>query len=128
MHSIQGLPERRRAQRFRVALLVELTEGTAVTRDLSASGVFFEATRTFVVGECIQFTLVLEHVDPGHAVHLHCCGRVVRIEPRSTGVGVAVTNIAYRIDSGTDTKPGDVCEAGTKPMRVLDRETVEGSR
>jgi hypothetical protein len=106
MHNIRGSLERRRAQRFRVALLVELTEGTAVTRDLSASGVFFEAIRTFVVGECIQFTLVLEHVDPERAVHLHCCGRVVRIEPRSTGVGVAVTNIGYRIDPGTDKARG----------------------
>ena len=98
MHSIQGLSERRRAQRFRVALLVELMEGPAVTRDISVSGVFFEATRTFVVGECIQFTLVLEYVDPKHTVRLQCCGRVVRVEPYGNRVGVAVGIIGYRLD------------------------------
>jgi hypothetical protein len=64
--------------------------------------VFFEATRIFVLGECIQFTLVLEHVDPGHAVRLQCRGRVVRVEPYSNSVGVAVAITGYRLDSRTD--------------------------
>jgi hypothetical protein len=119
MHSIQGLPERRRAQRFRVTLLVELTEGTAVTRDLSASGVFFEATGTFVVGECIQFALVLEHVDPGHTVRLQCCGRVVRVEPYSNSVGVAVGITGYRLDSRTGR--GGECQGGRQEAHACPR-------
>jgi hypothetical protein len=101
MHSIQSSLERRRAQRFQVVLLVELTEGTAVTRDLSASGAFFETTRTFAVGECLCFSIVLEHVAPGHTVRLRCCGRVVRIEPYSHSIGVAVGITGYRLEAWT---------------------------
>jgi Tfp pilus assembly protein PilZ len=102
MHSIQDLRERRRAQRFQVALRVELTEGTAVTRNFSTSGVFFEATRTFAVGESICFIIVLEHIDPGHTWRLQCCGRVVRVEPYSHSVGVAVGITGYRLEARTE--------------------------
>jgi PilZ domain len=95
--------KRRQAQRFRVALPVELVDGTAVTRDFSTCGVFFKTSQTCVPGECLEFTVVLEHVDPGHLLRLRCQGRVVRVEPHSTRVGVAVAITAYRIDSGTDT-------------------------
>src|SRR5262245_43133655 len=99
MHSTRSLQDRRRAPRFRVALPIELTDGTAVTRDLSACGVFFVTSRAFVPGEDIQFALVLEHVDPGRSVRLRCRGRVVRVEPYGTGMGVAVAISAYRLDS-----------------------------
>jgi len=100
MHNAADRQERRRAQRFRMALPVELTDATAVTRDLSACGVFFETSRDFVVGECIQFTLILEHVDPGHRVRLRCRGQVVRVEPGSAArVGVAVAITGYRLDA-----------------------------
>jgi hypothetical protein len=99
MYSTRDLQDRRRAQRFQMALPVELAEGTAVTRDVSACGVFLETSRVFILGECIQFTLILEQVDPGQPVRLHCRGRVVRLEPCGTGSGVAVAISAYRLDS-----------------------------
>jgi PilZ domain len=116
MHSTRDLQDRRRAQRFQVALPVELADGTAVTRDVSACGVFFEASWAFVPGECIQFTLVLEHIDPGQPVRLHCRGRVVRIEPCSTGVGVAVAISAYRLDSRR--YRGEECRGGRREARA----------
>ena len=115
MHFIPGIPDRRRVQRFRVTLPVELKGGTAMTRDLSACGVFFETAQTFVPGQSLRFTLVLAHVDPGRQVRLQCQGRVVRVEPYSIGLGVAVDITAYRLDSQIDDDTGwteerdDVC-------------------
>src|ERR671924_2052830 len=99
MHFTLGVPDKRRAQRFRMTLPVELKGGTAMTRDLSTCGVFFETAQTFVPGQSLQLTLVLEHVDPGCQVRLQCQGRVVRVEPCSIGLGVAVDITAYRLDS-----------------------------
>jgi PilZ domain len=93
------IPDRRKAPRFQVALPVELVEGTGVTRDLSAGGVFFETDRVFGLGEVIQFALVLEYIDPGRPVRLQCRGRVVRLEPRGNTMGVAVAIAAYRLDA-----------------------------
>jgi hypothetical protein len=126
MHSTWSRQDRRRAQRFRVALPVELPDGTAVTRDISTCGVFFKTTRVFVPGECIRFALILEHVAPGPPLRLQCRGRVVRVEPYSDGLGVAVAITAYRLDSqargGTDAR-----EVGTIPMFLLDQAAACGS-
>jgi PilZ domain len=99
MHYIPRTQERRRAQRFRVRLPVELKGEIAMTRDLSACGVFFVTARSFVPGECLRFTLVLEHIAPGCQVRLQCQGRVVRVEPGSGGAGVAADITGYRLDS-----------------------------
>ena len=70
----------------------------AMTRDLSACGIFFETTLTFVLGECLRLTLVLEHVDSGRRMRMQCQGLVVRLEPCGIGVGVAMDSMAYRLD------------------------------
>jgi PilZ domain len=93
------IPDRRKATRFQVALPVEWPEGTGITRDLSAGGVFFETGRVFGLGEIIQFALVLEYIDPGQPVRLQCRGRVVRLERRGNTMGVAVAIVAYRLDA-----------------------------
>jgi hypothetical protein len=89
--------DRRKAQRFRVTLPVELEGGSGITRDISVCGVFFETDRTFAPGELIQFTLVLEHMAPGQPVRLQCQGEIVRVERREGNVGVAVAIGAYRL-------------------------------
>ena len=98
MNSPLGGPERRKHQRFQIALRVELSEGMGTTRDLSVCGMFFETDRSFVVGEIIEFTLVLEYLDPCQPVRLQGQGRVVRVERHNHLVGVAVAIMAYRID------------------------------
>jgi hypothetical protein len=99
MASTFEIPDRRKATRFQVALPVELVEGTGITRDLSARGVFFETDCVFGLGEVIQFALVLEYIDPGRPVRLHCRGRVVRFERQGNTMGVAVAITAYRLDA-----------------------------
>jgi hypothetical protein len=94
----QDFTDRRHARRYRVAVPVELELGTGLTRDISASGVFFETGSLFPVGITISFSLVLEHADPGGLVRLQCQGEVVRVEQHEGKVGVAVCFTAYRFD------------------------------
>jgi len=94
-----GIPDRRKAPRFQVALPVELPQGNGLTRDLSACGVFFQTDSVLALEEVIQFALVLEYVDPGRPVRLQCRGRVVRLERQDNTWGVAVAIMAYRLDT-----------------------------
>ena len=98
MGETSKIPDRRKAPRFRVALAVELLEGTGITRDLSACGVFFETDRVFALGDVIQFALVLEYIDARQPVRLQCRGHVVRLERQDNTMGVAVAITAYRLD------------------------------
>jgi hypothetical protein len=92
--------ERRAARRYSVALPVEIAGGSAVTRDISASGVFFEADRSFDAGAPLSFALVLDHADPVAPLRLECVGTIVRIEPQGPSTGVAATLTDFRMDLG----------------------------
>jgi hypothetical protein len=61
----------------------------AVTRDVSASGIFFEADRSFTAGGRIRLSLVLPHASPGGPLRLECEAEIVRVEERGRRVGVA---------------------------------------
>ncbi len=101
---VPDLNDRRRMLRFQVALPVELDDGKGVTRDVSLSGVFFETDQSFSPSEPIRLVLVLEHVQPGRPVRLHCEGRVVRVNRRNGKVGVAVAISSYGF--GPSGQPG----------------------
>jgi hypothetical protein len=90
-------PDRRRAPRFRLELLVEWDRGTGITRDVSAGGVFFVTEQLFSPGDPLECALVLAHLDPDHPIRLHCRGQVVRVEPVDGKTGVAVAITAYRV-------------------------------
>jgi hypothetical protein len=109
MTNTSGTLERRKAPRFQVALRVELPAGTGITRDLSASGVFFETDLVFALGQVIQFALVFEHIDPRQPVRLRCQGQVVRVERRNDTLGVAVAITAYRLDALAHGGMGALC-------------------
>ena len=83
-----GLPEKRKQKRINVALPVFLENATGVTRNVSASGVFFWLNGRYALGDAISFAM-------GRAAHsgdflLKCRGVVFRTEPRGEEVGVAV--------------------------------------
>jgi PilZ domain len=90
-------PDRRRAPRFQVELIVELDHGTGLTRDVSVYGIFFVTRQRFSPGDPIECTLVFKDLDPDHPVRLHCLGQVVRVEPDDGNIGVAVAVTAYRM-------------------------------
>jgi hypothetical protein len=61
---------------------------TGVTRDVSASGIFFETDCRFAKGSSIHFTIDIEAA--AGKIALNCQGEIVRVEERAGRVGVAV--------------------------------------
>jgi len=70
-----------------LALPVILENATGVTRDVSASGVFFWKRGAFAYGDSIRFSM--ERKTESGKVVQKCRGVVVRTEPRGNDVGVA---------------------------------------
>lgn len=77
---------------------VDLGTATGITRDVSASGIFFEMDASYAVGSTMDLTVEFE--TPGGKMMLKCHGNIVRIEPRGSRVGVAVKIIESTIESG----------------------------
>jgi hypothetical protein len=96
--------DRRRAERFRISLAVEFGLGRGVTRDVSASSVFFEmdvhdlgAEISLAPGSPIGFALVFEHREG--AFRVPCRGAIVRVEwVHTTRVGIAADILSYRFE------------------------------
>ena len=89
--------EKRKDQRIHTALPVFLENATGITRDVSASGVFFWTEGPCTSGEVVSFAV--EFSRPAGRMTLKCRGDVVRTEPRDTTIGVAVriTESAMRL-------------------------------
>lgn len=82
-------PEKRSGPRIHAALPVFLKNIEGITRDVSASGVFFWTSEPVCVpGELISFSV--EFKRPEGRMMLKCQGDVVRMEPRAAEIGVAV--------------------------------------
>ena len=83
------LADRRRNTRMDVALPVILDNATGVTRDVSASGVFFWTDGgSFTAGDPINFAVQIRR--PAGKMTLMCRGDVVRAEQYEAMLGVAV--------------------------------------
>ena len=96
-----GAQEVRCAVRFPLTLPVVVSAGegehTALTRNVSASGVLFEMSGGLSVGEGIQFSLRMPGTILGtaHDVLVHCHGRVVRCSQSNSQSQVAATIDEY---------------------------------
>ena len=94
--------EVRCAVRFPLSLPVILStdteEFTAVTSNVSASGVLFITDRQVSTGTAIGFSLRMpgEILGTPRDVLVHCRGRVVRCFPSQTGYHTAATIDEYR--------------------------------
>ena len=84
-----GFEERRRGERYKLALPVQLNDGIGTTCDISTSGILFETASAYTIGETIQLSLRFEHET------LQCEARVVRVEPHNGQFGVAVEMTSY---------------------------------
>jgi hypothetical protein len=80
--------EKRSKERVSTALPVILGQAAGVTRDVSASGIFFETSAALDAGGSIDFSIELE--SPGGKMLLICSGEIVRKESRGDRLGVAV--------------------------------------
>ena len=84
---------------------MELKKGVGVTRDFSASGVYFETDQSLAPPEPIEFFLILEHSELGPQVRVRCRGEVVRVEPKGEKTGIAVAISSYGFEG---VRPGPV--------------------
>lgn len=94
--------EQRRAARHLGATPIELKDGKGTTRDFSKSGIFFETDKSFSEGQPIDFTILLENIDPGRPVRVKCRGEIVRVKESGENIGVAVTIRSYKFERPRD--------------------------
>jgi len=73
--------------------------GTGVTRNVSASGVFFETDVNYAAGSEISFAIELD--GPTGKMMLKCQGQIVRVERRDGKVGVAAKIVASTLESAS---------------------------
>ncbi|HUF21846.1 MAG TPA: PilZ domain-containing protein [Burkholderiales bacterium] len=78
----------RKEERIVTSVPVDLGGSSGITRDVSASGIFFETDAAFAPGSTVRFKVELD--TPSGKMKLRCCGSIVRVEHRNGKVGVAV--------------------------------------
>jgi len=76
---------------------METEKGRGVTRDYSASGLYFESDGSFSLNESISLFMNLEQSGLGPKPVLHCRGEVVRIECVGGKMGVGVVTHSFEV-------------------------------
>jgi hypothetical protein len=86
----------RREERFATTLAVRLEQGSGVARNVSATGIYFVTDVALESGAPVSFTLDFTN-QPGGTLTVKCFARVVRVERRDGGVGVAaaISNLEF---------------------------------
>jgi len=95
--SLKTFPKRDRADRINSCLPLSVNGKAGVTRDISATGVFFEIDENFSAGTKIQFEVELN--TPGGPLRLVCDGEVVRVVTEGGRSGVAAKILNQSIES-----------------------------
>ncbi|MBI3479245.1 MAG: PilZ domain-containing protein [Nitrosomonadales bacterium] len=86
---------RRLEERVHVALPLNLANADYVTRDISPSGVYFEADTSFTTGDRIDFIVEF----PNSHLRLRCSGELLRKKIRNGRVGVAAKILESVLES-----------------------------
>jgi hypothetical protein len=87
--------EQRLEPRERLALPLQLRDGSqAVTRDISASGLYFEMDGEYQVDGLVDFKMEL----PDLHMKFTAVGQIVRVEHRFGVTGVAVKLLSPRLE------------------------------
>jgi hypothetical protein len=84
-----------RGERVRASLPIDFGSGRGLTRDVSASGIFFETDAAFSVGNSVDFTV--EFAAAARRIHMRCRGEIVRVESHGSRLGVAVRIVESRM-------------------------------
>lgn len=93
----QKAREKRRERRVSASLPVDVGRGMGVTRDVSASGMYFETDASYGVGSSVNIALSLD--TPWGKVMFRCDGKIVRVESHDRKVGVAVQFVEPKLDA-----------------------------
>lgn len=110
----ESCSDKRMGERVGARLALEFDGGHGFTRDVSASGVYFETDASCGIGEQISFAVDFE--SPAGKMVLKCVGQIVRVEHKDGHIGVAV-----QIDESHLELDGN---AGRKPVDCAVRESV----
>jgi hypothetical protein len=81
--------EKRREERIRLEAPVLLANGRGVSRDISASGIYFLTEQSLKPGGVFNFSVQLDYACPGKPLKLDCQGEVLRVETAGEQFGVA---------------------------------------
>jgi predicted DNA binding protein len=85
-------PEKRKGERVAASFPVVQSNGKGITRDISATGIFFETETRFEQGSTIDFIVDLDAPADRHQRRclLKFQGEIVRVEQHNSKMGVAV--------------------------------------
>ena len=86
-----------REERVSTALPVLINGKTGTTRDISASGIYFEMDDDAKAGSTINFHIELE--TPGGKLKMVCKAQVVRVDKKDGRSGVAAKIISQTLES-----------------------------
>ena len=90
--------EQRKEERVRAALRVQLADNrVGVTRDVSASGIFFETLASYAAENPISFTI--EIPGPAGSMLLTCRAEIIRVERRDAQLGIAAKFLETRLQA-----------------------------
>lgn len=109
MSTDQTQRERRASQRFDFQLHVAVRlagtdrQGSGFTQDLSGSGVFFYTDFQVAEGDAVELTFIMPaEVTLTESMRVRCRGRVSRVFPANSKLGVAVHLEGYEYLSATE--------------------------
>src|SRR5688572_1705041 len=107
---------RRKNERVTAAVPVQIRdEGvSAMTTNLSPTGVFILTDASLEVGQTLRFTIEFaNNVDSGGALFLECVGQVVRVQADGARTGVGVQMSETRLERREWRKMGQGTPAST---------------
>jgi hypothetical protein len=82
-------PERRCEPRYPVAVEIKVDNGSGMTANFSGTGVYFETRERLSADDEITIVFPFHHAVPG--ARASCSARVLRVDQRSDGIGVAAS-------------------------------------
>jgi len=94
---------KRKEERVETELPVRIGWVSGTTRDVSATGIFFETDTAYAAGSEINFSVELNDAVGGKMM-LKCRGRIVRVEDRDGKIGVATEIIESRLEPVKEAK------------------------
>jgi hypothetical protein len=91
--------EQRKSIRFNGEIPIELKQGTGLTRNCSADGIYFVTDQPLSVGEQIELVMLLDHIGLGQTMRMRCTGEVLRLKPDAGLNGVAFVFTSQVLDT-----------------------------
>ena len=109
MHAPPSTESSRLEDRVTMAVPVHLQGGASgTTRDISASGIYFETDLEPIRESPLDFTVEFQNGGVG-GLSLRCRGQVLRVERLGSRIGVAAKILESRLQAG---------RARPEPMRI----------